>query len=154
MAASEIPAFYRTFFRWIDPCIAFWGTYNYIVTPDEVVNTYIPRTIAPRDPNFDMLLYQLGGYITATGIMSVALLRYTSDVGVWKIFQGAVLVQDLALLYGAYDALAKQGTLHPSGWRVEDWGFIGITVVVSVIRAAFVAGVGFKSSKAKGGKAA
>lgn len=99
---SRIPAFYRFYFRWSDPAICLWGAYMDFVTPAFVSNAFLPSSQQPWNPMFNFTLQQLGGALLMLAVIDIMLLRYTEDVGVWKILQAAVLVYDLSLLYSIY----------------------------------------------------
>lgn len=96
---SHIPAFYRFYFRWSDPLICLWGAYIDFFNPAFLSNAFLPSSQQPWNPAFNFTLQQLGGALLMLAIIDVVMLRYTEDVGVWKILQGAVLVYDLSLLY-------------------------------------------------------
>jgi len=80
----------------------------------------------------------------AVSYLSGVLLRATNDLKVWKHVQTAILLIDIAMLYSAWDALRLQGRLGFADWRGEDWGTVGLTMFVTVLRLAFLAEVGFK----------
>lgn len=147
---TNIPAFYRFYFLWSDPLVCLWAAYMDFFTPDVVVNAFVPSSVAPRNPQHDFLLQQLGGALLMLGFLDVALLRYAEDVVVWKILQMAVLLYDLVLLYSIYYALLGQDRLSLADMRVvEDWGSIAITGVAAAVRGAFLLDVGMKRQAAK-----
>lgn len=149
-SADDIPLLYRLYFQWSDPLVCLWAFYMDFFTPEVVINAFIPLHVAPHNPQHDFLLQQLGGGILMLGILDVVLLRYSKDVMVWKILEGATLVYDLVLLYSIYDALGRQGRLSLHDMRAtEDWGSIGITALAAVVRTAFLLDVGM-GGKGKG----
>lgn len=81
------------------------------------------------------------------GVLHGGLLRYTTDLNVWKIVNFAVLLLDLSLLAGVGDGLAKRGVTSLEGVTSEDWANISITSFVTAVRVAFIAGVGIKRDK-------
>ena len=81
------------------------------VTPAFVSNAFLPEKMTPWNPMFNFTLQQLGGALLMLALIDIVLLRYTEDVGVWKIIQAAVLVYDLSLLYSNYNSLGMQGRL-------------------------------------------
>lgn len=137
-----IPAFYRHFFTIADPAMAVWGAYMTVAYPDTVLDSFVPRALSRRDPAQFMLFQQLAGWPLGTAFLSIFLLRYTRDVGVWKIFQASVLIVDVVLGYALWDALGRQERLSLGALRAEDWGCIGITAVFGLMRSAFLLGVG------------
>ena len=112
------------------------------VTPNVVVNAFVPAAIAPRNPYFDFELQQLGGALLMLAFIDIFLLRYTNDVKIWKILEAAVLIYDFSLLYSNYYALSQQGRLSFGALRWEDWGAIAITGQAVIVRSAFLFGVG------------
>ncbi len=144
---TNIPVFYRFYFRWSDPAICLWGAYMDFVTPAFVLNAFVPALIAPRNPYFDFTLQQLGGALLMLSFIDVVLLRYTNDIKIWKILQVAVLIYDLSLLYSNYSSLSQQGRLNFGALRWEDWGGIIITAQAAVVRTAFLLGVGLSQGK-------
>ncbi|KAF2092996.1 hypothetical protein NA57DRAFT_61855 [Rhizodiscina lignyota] len=153
-STKDIPIFYKFYFLWSDPLICLWAVYMDFFTPSVVVNAFIPSSIAPRNPQFDFLLQQLGGALLMLAILDVVLLRYSKDVMIWKILQAATLTYDLAMLYSTYDALKSQGRLSFASMRpAEDWGNVGITGLAVVVRSAFLLDVGMKGGKGRREKA-
>lgn len=147
---SNIPIFYRIYFSWLDPAICLWGAYMDYFTPAFVVAATLPPAISPHNPYYDFVLYQVGGSLLSIFVIDVVLLRYTNDVNIWKIWEIAVLVYDLGLLYSFYRALELQHRLRFGALRFEDWGSIIITAQAAVVRSVFIWGVGLsKSSKWK-----
>lgn len=138
---------------WSDPLVCFWAVYMDFFTPAFVVNAFIPASLSPHNPPHDFLLQQLGGAMLMLGLLDLVLLRYSKDVMVWKILEGATLVYDLVLLGSYYDTLGKQGRLSLNDMRAtEDWGGIGITGVAVVMRSAFLLNVGMGGRRRSGKK--
>jgi hypothetical protein len=146
---SNIPAFYRFYFRWSDPAICLWGAYMDFFTPAFDFHAFVPESISPYNPYFDTILQQLGGSLLMLAVIDIVLLRYTNDINIWKILQLAVLVYDSTLLVSIYYSLGQQGRLSLSALRWEDWGGIVITAQAAVVRSLFLLGVGLGSSKGK-----
>lgn len=76
--------------------------------------------------------------------LMVFMLRYTTDVKIWKIFEFGILMTDFTLFLSLYGALEEQGRLDVAKVRWEEWGTIAITGLVTVIRVAFLMGLGFE----------
>ncbi|KAL0935516.1 uncharacterized protein CTRU02_210107 [Colletotrichum truncatum] len=163
---TEIPAAYRHLFTLIDPLIALWGTSLFLFTPQTVTSSYLPPSYTPaalRDPatshpastltsttlsaslaEYSLPLHsQIAGHLISNAILSTVLLRTTSDVKVWRVYQLSVLVVDAFLLYGTFSSYALQGRSNPLTWRVEDWGAVAITALAGLARALFLLGLGF-----------
>ncbi len=147
-----IPAAYRVFCTLIDPAIALGGAYMHFAIPETVLDAYIPAAVSSYEPQHHMLYQQLGGYLLGAAFLSIVLLRYTADVGVWRIHQAGALIIDLVILYAQGDTLAKQGRLSLAAIRPEEWGTIAILGTLVVIRTLFVAGIGFGRATPKVGK--
>ncbi|OAA74398.1 beta-mannosidase mndA [Akanthomyces lecanii RCEF 1005] len=140
-SASVVPRFYSFFFKNLDPLVALWGVYLNFVDPDAAVRASAPAST--YDPNQVFLFHQTGGLALAVAVVSAVLPRYSQDLGVWRIFQFALFLSDIAGLSGIYNSLANQGRLSPSTWTSDDKGLAGTYVMLTVIRALFLLGVGF-----------
>ncbi|KAF1915005.1 hypothetical protein BDU57DRAFT_520291 [Ampelomyces quisqualis] len=150
--ATTIPLFYRIFFQYLDPLICVWGAYMDFFDPRLVLSSHIP---APTpDIGHAMILKQRGGGMLNFGFVSAVLLRYTYDVNIWNIVQVADFLVDLAYFWAVYEVLIAQGRLGISSWRVEDWGSLVITGTAGLVRAAFLAKVGFGKEGKKRSKMA
>lgn len=142
---TPIPRFYRIFFTWVDPLIALSGCYFDFFDRDTAILAFIPDSV--RNPDHDAIFYQKGGLMLSILFLQLVLLRYTSDVGVWKIFQTAIVLSDFAMIAGQVNALLGQGRLLPLElWRDEEIASMAIVLVVTVMRCLFVAGVGLRGS--------
>lgn len=140
-SASVVPVLYSFFFKNLDPLVALWGVYLNFVDPDTAVRASAPAST--YDPNQVFLFHQTGGLALAIAVVSALLPRYSQDLGVWRIFQFALLLSDFAGLSGIYNSLANQGRLSPSTWTSDDKGLAGTYAMLTVIRALFLLGVGF-----------
>jgi hypothetical protein len=145
--SSHIPLFYRIVLLWYEPIAAGLGIYLTLAAPDAYLNSFIPSTLAVRNPLHDMLFNQLGAAFFYVATSQAILLRYTNDIGVWKILNGCLLGWDIILLYSFWNGLWMQGRLAPGNWRSEDLSALIPTMFMTVVRAAVVAGVGLRTSK-------
>jgi hypothetical protein len=143
-SASVVPGFYTFFFKNLDPLIALWGVYLNFVDPDGAVKASAPNST--YDQNQVFLFHQTGGLALAVAVVSAILPRYSQDLGVWRIFQGALFLSDIAGLSGIYFSLTNQGRLSPSAWTSDDKGLAGCYLMLTVVRFLFLAGVGFKKA--------
>ncbi|KAF2737852.1 hypothetical protein EJ04DRAFT_510039 [Polyplosphaeria fusca] len=147
---AQYPLLYRLFFTWVDPVICVWGAYMDFFDPALVLSSHIPN---PKvDIGHIMILRQRGGGMLNFGFISAFLLRYTNDAQIWKMVQIADLVVDFAYFWAVHGALKAQNRLDPTTWRAEDWGAIFITGTATVMRLAFLSGVGLDGSKKKTNK--
>jgi hypothetical protein len=152
--SNPIPAFYRIFFTSIDPLIALSGAYMDFFDPATILASYFPRSslYAKPTPPITILLTQAGGAFFMMAFLMVFMLRYTSDVKIWKMFEFGILVTDFTLFYSLYGALEGQGRLNVGAIRWEEWGTIAITGFVTVVRIAFLGGLGFGKTSSNGKK--
>ncbi|OSS55096.1 hypothetical protein B5807_01713 [Epicoccum nigrum] len=137
---TEIPAFYRVFFTTVDPLLCLWAAYMDFFTPDVVLSSHIP--FPSSDEGHRMLLAQRGGLLLCLGFLSAVLLRFAPDIRVWHILEVGLLVSDFAYFWAAGGVLRAQGRLWPEAWRGEDWGSLGVTGLVTLVRLGFLARVG------------
>jgi hypothetical protein len=146
---NPIPAFYRIFFTSIDPLIALSGAYMDFFDPETILASSFPRTsfYAKPTPPVTVLLTQAGGAFLMMAFLMVFMLRYTDDVNLWKMFEFGILVTDLTLFFSLYGALEGQRRLNVGGIRWEEWGTMVITGFVTVVRIAFLGGLGFGKTK-------
>ncbi|KAF3006968.1 hypothetical protein E8E14_005221 [Neopestalotiopsis sp. 37M] len=143
----KIPSFYRIWFTSVDPLVCLATSFMCFWDPDAGLTSVVPAAISTRNPYQDFLFHQAGALYLMLAIHLAVLLRYTSDLGVWRINQGAVLVVDFILMWSQYYSQKQQGRLALEDWRQEDYAAAAITIFVAVLRTCFLIGVGFKSPK-------
>ncbi|KAL2812788.1 hypothetical protein BDW59DRAFT_155112 [Aspergillus cavernicola] len=143
----QIPLFYRLVLLWYEPIGSGFGCYMNLAAKDMYLNSFIPTSLAVRDPTHNMIFNQLGAGYFFVATSQAILLRYTNDMNVWKILNGCLLGWDFILLYSLWDGLSAQGRLDPGTWRSEDLSAIVPTIFMTVVRAAIVAGIGLGGSK-------
>lgn len=139
---ASVPAFYRIFFKYVDPVIALFGVYLNFIDQDAAVKGMAPNST--YDPNTVFLFHQCGGLALAVSFLSAALPRYSDDLTVWKIFQFAIFLSDIAGVSGIYNAMARQGRLAPENWTSDDISTGGVYVLLTILRFLFVVEFGFK----------
>ncbi|RDW59951.1 hypothetical protein BP6252_13038 [Coleophoma cylindrospora] len=137
-----IHPFYRIVFTWVDPIVSALTTYTAYTSPAKILASGIPETMSTYVPQQFMVFWHLGGLYSMIAFLSAVLLRYTTDVGVWKIQQAGILLVDLQLILGFYVAQEAQGRLSLAAWRNEDWFSWVLTSFVVVVRVAFLASRG------------
>jgi hypothetical protein len=86
-------------------------------------------------------------------ILMCTLLRYTHDVNIWKMVQGAILPADFTMLTAIYIGMKMEGNLALANWRWEDWFSVIVTGICTVLRLGFVLGVGVRDSRGRAKKA-
>ncbi|ETS84820.1 hypothetical protein PFICI_02845 [Pestalotiopsis fici W106-1] len=147
LGSQPIPPFYRLWFTIVDPIVCLGTSFMCFWDPDLGLTSVVPVDIATRNPYQDFLFHQTGGLYLMLAIHLAVLLRYTSDLGVWKINQAAVLVVDFILLWSQYYSQRQQGRLALDAWRQEDYAAAAITIFVAVLRTCFLLNVGFEPGK-------
>ncbi|KAB5511693.1 hypothetical protein GE09DRAFT_639213 [Coniochaeta sp. 2T2.1] len=163
---AHVPLPYRAWFMYIDPVLSVMGVYGCFFDPSLILSSYIPTTIpnpsslkpggssisnpaAVANPAHHLVFAEMGGFLLLTIILSTFLLRYTRDLVVWKLYQGAISIVDVVILVATFQAYVDQGRLNPTTWRSEDWFSVLITGACAVLRIAFVLGVGVTEGKPK-----
>ncbi|KAI9897650.1 hypothetical protein N3K66_007506 [Trichothecium roseum] len=144
MAASStrhVPFAYTFFFSNLDPLVALYGVYLNFAAPETAVSSVAPGSA--YDPRQAFLFHQAGGLALAVSVFSAALPRLSADLSVWRAFQFALLLSDFAGLSGMYFSLESQGRLRPADWTGDDVGAGGSYAFLTVLRLAFLLGVGF-----------
>ncbi|RSM15122.1 hypothetical protein CDV31_005056 [Fusarium ambrosium] len=148
---DQIHPIYRAWFLWVDPILTIAGMYGNLFDHDLALTAAFPNY--PLTEEFRPFLYQIGGMGTSYLVLLVLLQRYTQDVVIWKILHFAILWADFTMLTAIYVAMRHEGTLAISDWRALDWFSIVVTVICTVLRAAFALGVGVKGYGGKGKRA-
>ncbi|KAF2130327.1 hypothetical protein P153DRAFT_288345 [Dothidotthia symphoricarpi CBS 119687] len=148
-STSPIPAFYYHFFTTLDPLISLSAIYMNFFSPETILGS----AFAPSSPwctvtpSHTMLMHQAGGAFAMFAFLMVFMLRATNDLKVWKYFEAGVLMTDGAAFWSLGNALASQRRLGVGEWRGEEWGTVVILVVVSVVRIAFLMGLGMEQRR-------
>ncbi|KAM0546769.1 hypothetical protein ACHAPJ_010698 [Fusarium lateritium] len=145
---KTIPAFYRFIFTWFDPLVSFATGYGLIFHRDAVLGMLSPLFI-PRVVAYDPWLWQVAGGYWIIAIMQGGLLRYTDELGIWKISNGAVCVMDVLITLSTWEMRNP-----PHNWSMEtmtarDWSNVVGAVLFAVIRTLFNLEVGFKKQASK-----
>ena len=141
-----IPSFYRIFFTSIDPLIALSGAYLSLFDPETILASSFPRShhLSVPSPSHAVLLDQAAGAFLMMAFLMIFMLRTTNDMSIWKLFEFAILITDGTLFFSLGKALATQGRLGIGMLRWEEWGTVGITGFVTVMRIAFLMELGFQ----------
>lgn len=149
MALPNIHVFYRFWFLWLDPAILAVTVYALVLTPQVMLDAFIPPPLSAYDPNQGFLIHQLAALFTFTAIILGGVLRASNDIQVWRVVITAVLVVDVAMFASNYATLKQQDRLSLEAMRSEDWSNILFTGLVTAIRIFFLAGVGVQNVKPK-----
>lgn len=153
MPIAKIPAFYRTFFLYIDPVICLIGIYIFFFDHQAFLESGAPQSItanAKLTPLIDFLLLCSGSYALFVFAMQILLLHQFKDapdglnLKIWRIVLFGILLIDLGLLVAMYTA--DPGIWNVAGWGRGEWSNYSILGVVTVLRTSFLLGVGFWKS--------
>lgn len=143
MPQPHVHPFYRIWFTTIDPAVCLLTALTCIFSPATILETAIPPSIEAYSPlSHGPLLHQTGALFYFLAVIYGVLLRMSDDPQVWRIVQSATLGLDLGILATLWNALRMQGRSGVGEWAGGDWGNIGFTCLVAVIRVGFLAGVG------------
>ncbi|KAM0816482.1 putative EXPERA domain-containing protein [Seiridium cardinale] len=107
----------------------------------------VPASISTQNVYQDWMFHQTGALFLMVAINTGVLLRYASDMNVWRIAQRGILAVDLILLWAQYQYMDQQGRLELAAWRFEDWSCAVLTLFVAVLRSIFLLNVGIETEK-------
>lgn len=145
--SDPIPRPYRLWFGTFEPILGLAGFYLNNVTPNYLLQTLNPsyNTLTPVPPETQLLLDTTTGFYAQNFFLQLVLTRVRpNDLGLWRVWQGSLLVVDSILSAGVVRNLQLLGVLGaPQDWSAEQWGNVVIMAGLLVVRAAFVAGYGF-----------
>ncbi|KAF4956144.1 hypothetical protein FSARC_11674 [Fusarium sarcochroum] len=141
---------YDIWFRWIDPILTASGMWGNFFAHDLAMQSFF--TNYPPTEHLKSFLYQIGGMGTSYLILQTTLLRYTHDVNIWKMVQLAIIPADFTMFAAIYNGMRIEGNLALANWRPIDWISIVITALCTILRVAFVLGVGIKKTKGNAAK--
>ena len=145
---SNVPAFYRIFFAWLDPILAAPGACINFIAPQRFLGM-LAGPIVHFDPNTVGPYHHLGGLYLMLAFLSATIPRTTSDIRVWKLLQWGILIVDFASISGLYTTLNAQNRLSVSAMTQDDWQWAILTPILILIRSCFIAEVGFSRSTQK-----
>ncbi|KAF6518007.1 hypothetical protein HZS61_002085 [Fusarium oxysporum f. sp. conglutinans] len=148
---DKIHPIYSLWFLWVDPILTLVGMYVNFIDHDLAMQAFFINH--PPTDHFRCFIYQIGGMGTSYLIILVVLLRYTHDINIWKIVQLAILPADFTMLTAIYIGMRISGNLALADWRSEDWFSIVVTGICTVLRIAFVLGVGVKDTRGRAKRA-
>ena len=126
------------------------------ITPNALLLSLNPfyDTLLPITPETRLLIDVSTGLYAQNLCLQLVLPRARpDDVGLWKIWQGSLLVVDSILLAAVGRNLWMLGTLaQPAVWEGGQWMNLLILVWCVGLRAAFVQGWGFVKQGKRSGK--
>lgn len=144
MSQPQIHSFYRIWFTWVDPLTLIPTVHMLIYDRAFFMDGLIPAAVSVADPNHAFLFHGMAALYAFVGLMLGGTLRVTSELSVWRMVVGGVLMIDLALIASQYVSLEQQGRLEMSKIRWQDWSAFAFTAGVGLIRSLFLAGVGVR----------
>ncbi|KAF5661438.1 hypothetical protein FHETE_8500 [Fusarium heterosporum] len=148
---DKIHPVYSLWFLTIDPILTVIGMWGNLFNHDLAVQSFFDNY--PPTEHLKCFLYQIGGMGTSYLILQLTLLRYTHDISIWKMVQLAILPADFTMFTAIYVGMRISGNLGLADWRFVDWASIVITGICTVLRIAFVLGIGVKDAKGRAKKA-
>jgi len=81
-------------------------------------------------------------------VLNVVMLKYRwNDMLVWRAMSGATLMVDLFMLAGFGKALRRESRMDVGKWSGDDWGNVGGYTFITLVRGAFLLGVGMGRGK-------
>lgn len=151
---SDIPLVYRIYFQTIEPVCAVSGAYLAHFEPKRFLEFTAPPSMLAKtaaiSPLTQLQLSQMAGCYVLFALNLAVLLRYTSDVNIWRIIVLGCLLSDFAHLYAAWGAFGTTMFWAVHTWRSENWGNIGTLYLGAFLRMAFLYGVGMTKASERG----
>ncbi|QGI69362.1 hypothetical protein CEK26_013319 [Fusarium fujikuroi] len=108
MPELNVHSFYRIWFTWVDPLTVLPTVYALIFTPEFILDGLIPLSMSAYNPDQAFLFHQLAALFAFVAIMLAVLLRVSSDIKVWRVVIGGVLLIDIAILMSVFVSMKQQ----------------------------------------------
>lgn len=145
---KSIPSLYRGVFTWVDPIVASGTAYALIFHRDFMLAQLSPL-FSPRVEAYDPWLWQVAGGYVVISAMQGGLLRYTNDLNIWKICQGAVCAMDLMILFSIWEMRNPPHSWSMATMSAKDWANVYGTAAFALIRIFFILEIGFQKPTKK-----
>ncbi|KAF4430271.1 putative beta-mannosidase mnda [Fusarium austroafricanum] len=145
---KSIPTLYRGVFTWVDPVVSFGTGYALIFHRDAIL-AHLSPLFSPRVEAYDPWLWQVAGGYFVISVMQGGLLRYTQDLNIWKICQGAVCIMDIVILCSMWEMRNPPHNWFTPAMSQKDWGQVYGTAAFALIRIFFILEVGFTKRPGK-----
>ncbi|KAK0747345.1 hypothetical protein B0T21DRAFT_279326 [Apiosordaria backusii] len=143
----SLPFLYRFFFLLVEPISALVGAYFALFDQETYLRLTHAASAASSIPtSTSIVLSQLGNLYFFFAINEALVLRSTSDIVVWRTVLFCLLIGDLGHLY-TVKQLGVQIYWDVFNWNAIDIGNIPFVYFGAAMRIAFLAGIGFPSSK-------
>ncbi|KAH7323264.1 hypothetical protein B0I35DRAFT_427386 [Stachybotrys elegans] len=144
----HVHKFYDIWFKWVDPLTLIPTVYATLFMPEVMLDSFIPAQMSPYNPDHGFLFHQLAALFSFIAVVQGVVLRITGDIKVWRAVNAGILLVDISMLASLYVSLKQQDRLSLGEIRGGDWGNLFFTSLVTLIRVAFLSGVGV-SDKAR-----
>lgn len=152
MATPHINNFYRIWFTWVDPIVVLISVISCIVAPQAAWDFVVPEYILAYNDFYEFLFHQSAALYGFVGLILGVLLRVSDDPKVWRVVQASVLFVDISLLIIMPLSYVRQGRAELSAWRGGEWFNMFFTLLVALIRVAYLLNIGGSESSATGKK--
>lgn len=150
---DRIPFFYRLTFNYIEPFFATLGAIGIIADPETVVQGQTPHAAihySKAAAQLRPLTFQTAGGWLLLAFHDVFLLRYTSDVNIWRLVMTGGLISDIVYSYSIWLDIGTAQFFDPRLWSAADSFLVLTTLYPLFAKIAFLLGIGLRShSRAK-----
>lgn len=140
-----VPLPYRVLFTIFDIVLPLFGIYAHLFAADTMVLPGFSASFSwPPGAEMRVMLDATAGWLAAFATAQIVFLLYRPrDMLIWRTLAAGTLAQDLFMLVGLARGLQIEGKLQDTSlWRGDDWGQVGGYVVIALVRAAFLMGIG------------
>ncbi|KAF2457519.1 hypothetical protein BDY21DRAFT_344070 [Lineolata rhizophorae] len=148
--ASELPTVPRVVFTILEPASLIAGFLAPLVAPAYFVDAQLPRTplLAPPGhvphallPVEHLLALQLANLYLLLCLLGLLVLHTTREPAVVKAYLCALWLGDVGHVAVSAWAVGWQGLRAWRAWTAAIWGNVGVTVLLWLLRTAYLAGL-------------
>lgn len=149
-AGVHIAGIYRLFLLYIEPAFAVQGAVMSAFSPLWYLSVMTPYANRSHySPVIQVVFDQLAATYFLFAFNQAVVLRVADgNLRVWKTMIFGMLVCDLVHIVATKNALGWDLQLDPMRWRFYDWFNIAFLYAVTLMRIAFLAGVGVSEGPA------
>ncbi|KUI56237.1 hypothetical protein VP1G_03651 [Cytospora mali] len=152
-AGFSLPLPYRIFFLLIEPISALVGAfYAHFRQREYLLLTHAASApiFSPMPTGTSIVLSQLANLYLLFALNEAIVLRFTSDLRVWKAMLFVLLLADLGHLWSLKElGFEIYAPWNYARWNAIDWGNIPFVYFGAVMRLAFLADIGMPRTAAK-----
>ncbi|KAK7222487.1 hypothetical protein V2G26_010490 [Clonostachys chloroleuca] len=143
---SAIPRLYRVLFTWIDGALSLLVAYIHFFDVQGATREHFPQLQDLPISTFNPFFFPIGGSMLFASTVQLSLLRYTSDMKVWKIVQFGLILQDISMLLSIVEILRSRDQLTSFADVSKTGAFSGLVMVGgrTLVRVAFLNGLGLE----------